>query len=67
MNVAQAVHCLEYVSKSNPSHRDGVILSLPVRCFKCKAAVGPTKSYRPAGTGRFRLSIPGSKLPGYLH
>ena len=50
--------------KSVPSRRDGVILSVPVRYFRPKDAVGPTKSYRPAGMGHF-LRIPGSELPGY--
>ena len=39
--------------KSVPSRRDDVILSVPIRCFRRKNAVGPTKSHRPAGTGRF--------------
>jgi hypothetical protein len=27
----------------------------------------PNKSYRPTGTGRLFLRIPGSELPGYVH
>ena len=51
MKVARQFTAWNMLEKNVPSHRDGVILTTPVCCFRPKDAVGPTKSYRPPGTG----------------
>ena len=66
MKVARQFIAWNRLEEKEPSRRDGVILSVAVGCFISRDVFGPTKSYPPAGKGRF-LHNPGSELPGYLH
>jgi hypothetical protein len=63
----QAIYCLEYAQKSEPSRMDGVSWATPHIRRPWSKNVLSTESYRSLRDGFFVWHTPGNKLPGYDH